>query len=166
MAKRPHFVCVHVFILQVKSLKQKLSSLEDQLQVAVSGADSLQKDHNKSLATLKQRGEELERKHRELQDKLTKAIERSKKAGEELEAERNVSEKLRRELADVVAQKGAETRKTAVEISRLKVCSLVVVYSVRYLHLYVQNLHVLLYTKHVARGCCHHSMFLTTSRVQ
>lgn len=62
-----------MFILQAKSLKQKLLSLEDRLQVAVSGADSMQQDHNKSLAALKQRGEELERKHRELQDKLAKA---------------------------------------------------------------------------------------------
>ena len=112
-----------VFILQAKSLKQKILSLGDRLQVAVSGADSMQQDHDKSLAALKQRGEELERKHRELQDKLAKANERSKKVGEELEAERNASEKLRRELADVVAQKGAETRKTAVEVSRLKVGS-------------------------------------------
>lgn len=112
-----------VFILQAKSLKQKILSLGDRLQVAVSGADSMQQDHDKSLAALKQRGEEQERKHRELQDKLAKANERSKKAGEELEAERNASEKLRRELADVVAQKGAETRKTAVEVSRLKVGS-------------------------------------------
>ena len=112
-----------VFILQAKGLKQKILSLEDRLQVAVSGADSMQQDHDKSLAVLKQREEELERKHRELQDKLAKANERSKKAGEELEAERNASEKLRRELADVVAQKGAESRKTAVEVSRLKVGS-------------------------------------------
>ena len=153
-------VCVLCAHFQAKSLKQQLLSLEDRLQVAVSGADSLQQDHNKSLAALKQKGEELERKNRELQDKFTKANERSKKVGEELEAEHKVSEKLRRELADVAAQKSAETRKTAVEISRIKVCSFCVL-SVRCI-LYMQKLHTcctyVLYMMHEAHECCFHSI--------
>ena len=153
-------VCVLCVHFQAKSLKQQLLSLEDRLQVAVSGADSLQQNHNKSLAALKQKGEELERKNRELQDKLTKANERSKKVGEELEAEHKVSEKLRRELADVAAQKSAETRKSAVEISRIKVCSFCVL-SVKCI-LYMQKLRTCMYVCTVhdawAHECCCHSI--------
>lgn len=125
-------------------MKQKMSSLEDRLQASASEANSLQKGHSKNLTSLKQRGEELEKKHKELQDKLTKANERSRKTREELEAEQNVSEKLRKELADVTAQKGTETRKTAMEISRLKVCSSAV-HSLKCM----LNTHALLYMKHV-----------------
>ena len=131
-----------------------MSSLEERLQLSASDADSLQKDHSKNLTALKQQGEELEKKHRELQDKLTKANERSRKARAELEAEQDVSEKLRKELADVAAQKGTETRKNAVEISRLKVCSSIVVPS------------VLLYTNHACvkfRVSMSHCMKLAVS---
>ena len=100
--------------------------------------ENRKKDQGKTLQSMQKQLLDSEQRFKELRDKMNKLNEKKKSVSEELEAEKDACAKLRKEVAQVESQRTTETRKAALEISKLKV--LVLIFTSTYtmsIHTYV-----------------------------
>ena len=100
-----------------------MTSLEQQLRLSKNEGEILKKDQNVALQSVQKQFSDSEQRVKELKEKMSKLNGKSKCMSEELESEKNAYIKLKKELVDLEKQKTAESRKAALELSKLKACT-------------------------------------------
>ena len=122
-----------------------MTSLEQQLRSSKNEGEILKKDQNVALQSVQKQLSDSEQRVKELKEKMSKLNGKSKCMSEELESEKNAYIKLKKELVDLEKQRTAESRKAALELSKLKVCTYILLYQSSKLYMHCNGIDLSLF---------------------